>query len=130
GPISDVEGTYNNIVNKYKWGNIANSKYLDPDSYRYISMYAGSVFGETAQSLLAMNKTNEAKKLVVNAYDNMPKRPYLMSEVFSYTSLIDVMYKTGEIQKANEIVKRNLKFLRENMAYYMNISEIKQNLVY
>jgi hypothetical protein len=38
------------------------------------------------------------------------------------------MYKTGEAAKANEIVKRNLKFLRENMAYYMNIAETKPNL--
>lgn len=127
-PITDVEGTYNNVINKYKWGNIANAKYLDPDSYRYISMYAGSIFGETAQNLLAMGKTNEAKKLVVNAYENLPKRAYLMSEVFSYTSLVDAMYKTGETQKANEIVKRNLQFLRENMAYYMNIAETKPNL--
>ena len=128
GPITDVEGTYNNIVNKFTWGNIAHSKYLDPDSYRYISMYAGNIFGETAQNLLSMGKNTEAKKLVNNAYENLPKRPYLMSEVFSYTSLIDAMYKSGEAEKANEIVKRNLKFLRENMAYYMNIAETKPNL--
>lgn len=128
GPITDVEGTYNNIVNKFTWGNIAHSKYLDPDSYRYISMYAGNIFGETAQNLLSMGKNAEAKKLVNNAYENLPKRPYLMSEVFSYTSLIDAMYKSGEAEKANEIVKRNLKFLRENMAYYMNIAETKPNL--
>ncbi|WP_313368414.1 DUF2723 domain-containing protein [Sphingobacterium mizutaii] len=128
GPITDVEGTYNNIINKFTWGNIANSNYLDPDSYRYISMYAGNIFGETAQNLLSMGKNTEAKKLVNNAYENLPKRAYLMSEVFSYTTLIDAMYKTGEVEKANEIVKRNLKFLRENMAYYMNIAETKPNL--
>ncbi len=128
GPITDVEGTYNNIINKFTWGNIANSNYLDPDSYRYISMYAGNIFGETAQNLLSMGKNTEAKKLVNNAYENLPKRTYLMSEVFSYTTLIDAMYKTGEVEKADEIVKRNLKFLRENMAYYMNIAETKPNL--
>lgn len=128
GPITDVEGTYNNIIYKFTWGNIANSNYLDPDSYRYISMYAGNIFGETAQNLLSMGKNTEAKKLVNNAYENLPKRAYLMSEVFSYTTLIDAMYKTGEVEKANEIVKRNLKFLRENMAYYMNIAETKPNL--
>src|SRR5690606_18937078 len=103
GPITDVEGTYNNIINKFTWGNIANSNYLDPDSYRYISMYAGNIFGETAQNLLSMGKNTEAKKLVNNAYGNLPKRAYLMSEVFSYTTLIDAMYKTGEVEKANEI---------------------------
>ncbi len=129
-PISDVEGTYNNIVNKFQWGNIGNSSYLDPDSYRYISMYVGSLYGETAQNLLMMGKKEEVKKLVLNAYENMPKRPYLMSEVFSYASLIDAMYKVGETQKANEVATRNLKFLRENMAYYTAIAESKPNLEY
>ena len=129
-PISDVEGTYNNIVNKFQWGNIGNSSYLDPDSYRYISMYVGSLYGETAQNLLMMGKKEEVKKLVLNAYENMPKRPYLMSEVFSYASLIDAMYKVGETQKANEGAARNLKFLRENMAYYTAIAESKPNLEY
>jgi len=128
GPITDVEGTYNNIINKFKWGNIAHSNYLDPDSYRYTSMYAGTIFGETAQNLLAIGKNAEAKILVNNAYENLPKKTYLMSEVFSYTSLIDAMYKTGEVEKANEITKRNLAFLRENMAYYMAIAESKPNL--
>ena len=127
-PIADVEGTYNNIINKYKWGNIAHAKYLDPDSYRYISMYAGSIFGETAQGLLASGHQAEAKKLVNNAYENLPKRTYLMSEIYGYSSLIDAMYKAGEPSKATEIVKRNLKFIRENMAYYMAIAETKPNL--
>ncbi|MGV6946196.1 glycosyltransferase family 117 protein [Sphingobacterium kyonggiense] len=127
-PIADVEGTYNNIMNKFTWGNIAHAKYLDPDSYRYISMYAGSIFGETAQGLIGIGKSAEAKKLVNNAYENLPKRTYLMSEVYGYSSLIDAMYKTGENTKANEIVKRNLKFVRENMAYYMAVAESKPNL--
>src|SRR5690606_15928866 len=70
----------------------------------------------------------EAKILVNNAYDNLPKKTYLMSEVFSYSSLLDAMYKTGEVEKANEIAKRNITFLRENMAYYMSIAESKPNL--
>jgi len=128
GPITDVEGTYNNIINKFTWGNIAHAKYLDPDSYRYISMYAGTIFGETAQNLLGMGKTAEAKKLVINAYESLPKRTYSMAEVFSYTSLLDAMYKSGETDKANETAKRNLKYLRENMKYYMSIAETKTNL--
>jgi len=130
GPISDVEGTYNNIINKFQWGNIANASYLDPDSYRYISMYAGTLFGETAQNLLAIGRDEDAKTLVNNAYENLPKKTYLMSEVFSYTSLLDAMYRTGEAEKANEIAKRNLQFLRESMAYYTSIAETKPNLEY
>ncbi|MFZ4261110.1 DUF2723 domain-containing protein [Sphingobacterium sp. HJSM2_6] len=129
-PIADVEGTYNNVINKFKWGNIANSKYLDPDTYRYISMYSGSIFGETAQGLLSIGKTAEAKKLVLNAYENLPKKCYGMSDVYGYSTLLDAMYKVGETEKANEIVKRNMDYVREHMAYYMAIAKTKPNLEY
>ncbi len=117
-PVTDVDGVYNTIINKYKWGNMSGSSYLDPDSYRYISLYVSSIFGETAQNLLHEGKKEEARKVVVNAYENMPKRTFQMSEPMSYVLLIDAMYKTGESAKAKEIALRNLTFIGENMRYY------------
>ncbi|MBL1410916.1 DUF2723 domain-containing protein [Sphingobacterium sp. C459-1T] len=117
-PVADVDGIYNNIINKYQWGNMSKSSYLDPDSYRYISLYVSSIFGETAQNLIHEGKKEEARKVVVNAYENMPKKTYQMSEPMSYVLLIDAMYKTGESAKAKEIALRNLTFIGENMRYY------------
>ncbi|MFD1769645.1 DUF2723 domain-containing protein [Sphingobacterium suaedae] len=128
--VENVDQTYTNVMNKFSWGNIGQASYVDPDSYRYISMYVGTIFGQTAQQLLSAGEQEKAKKLVVNAYENMPKRAYLMSEVMSYVPLLDVMYKVGESAKANEIAKRNLDFIRENMAYYEAVSETKSNLEY
>ncbi|KGE13946.1 DUF2723 domain-containing protein [Sphingobacterium deserti] len=128
--IQNVDQTYDNIMNKFTWGNIGKASYVDPDSYRYISMYVGTIYGETAQQLLASGENDKAKKLVINAYDNMPKRTYLMGEAMSYVPLLEVMYKVGETAKANEIAKRNLQFIRENMAYYEAVSEAKSNLEY
>ncbi|MCL7989043.1 DUF2723 domain-containing protein [Sphingobacterium sp. lm-10] len=130
GPVSNAEQVYDNIMNKYAWGNIAHSSYLDPDSYRYISMYAGSIFGETAQDLMLMGEKQKAKDIVNNAYANLPNRVYSMGEVLSYVPLVDVMYQVGESTKANEIVKRNLKYVRENLHYYMAVAETKPNLEY
>src|SRR5690606_32386379 len=102
--------------------------YIDPDSYRYISMYVGSIYGQTGQQLLAAGETEKAKKLVLDAYQDMPKKAYLMSDVMSYVPLIEVMFKVGETAKAGEIVKRNLQFVKENMAYYEAVAETKSNL--
>ncbi|WP_240465986.1 MULTISPECIES: DUF2723 domain-containing protein [Sphingobacterium] len=117
-PVTDVDGLYSNIMNKYKWGNIGKSSYLDPDSYRYISLYVSSIFGETAQNLLHEGKKEEARKVVLNAYDNMPKKTYQMSEPMSYVLLVDAMYKTGESAKAKEVALRHLAFIGDNMRYY------------
>ncbi len=127
GAISDTAEIYSSIINKYQWGNIGQSKYLDPDSYRYISLYVSSIFGETAQALLSEDKKEDARKVVLNAYENMPKKTYQMSEPMSYTPLVDAMYKVGEKGIAQEVVRRNIKFIAENLRYYMAVAQTKSN---
>ena len=126
----NTNAIYENIMNKYVWGNISHTPYLDPDSYKYLGMFAGSIFGETAQSLMLMGKDSKARDVVNKAYENLPKRIYQMSEVLNYIILIDAMYKTGEIPKANEIVQRNLRYIEEYLDYYLSIAENKPNLEY
>lgn len=128
--IEHIDQIYDNVMNKFSWGNIGDASYIDPDSYRYISMYVGSIYGQPAQQLLAAGEKDKAKQLVVNAYENMPKRAYLMSEVMGYVPLLSVMYEVGEAEKANEITQRNLTFIQENMRYYEAVSEAKSNLEY
>lgn len=128
--LENVEKTYDNIMNKFSWGNIGQAAYIDPDSYRYISMYVGSIYGQTARQLLSAGEKEKAKKLVIDAYENMPKRTFLMSEVMGYVPLLRAMYETGESMKANEVTQRNLTFLRENMAYYEAVAQTKSKLEY
>ncbi len=128
--IENIDQIYDNVMNKFSWGNIGNASYIDPDSYRYISMYVGSIYGQSAQQLLSAEEKDKAKNLVLNAYENMPKRAYLMSEVMGYVPLLSAMYEVGESAKANEITQRNLTFIRENMAYYESVAQTKSNLEY
>ncbi|NGM63608.1 DUF2723 domain-containing protein [Sphingobacterium sp. SGG-5] len=127
GGIANTEAIYNSIINKYQWGNISKAKYLDPDSYRYISLYVSSIFGETAQALLEDGRKEDAHKVVLNAYENMPKKTYQMSEPMSYTILLDAMYQVGEKEKAQEIIRRHAKFIGENLRYYMAVAQTKSN---
>jgi len=121
--LMNTDVVFNSIVNKYTWGNMAHSKYLDPDSYRYISLYVSSIFGETAQNLLQEGKKEEARKVVVNAYENMPKQTFQMSEPMSYVGLVDAMYKTGESAKGKEVSLRHLDYIKEYMKYYTSLKD-------
>ena len=118
GAVQDTDSVYDKIMNKYKWGNIANAKYLDPDTYRYITFYVSSIFGETAMNLISEGKTKEAKNVVLKAYESLPKKTYQMSEPMSYIVLLDAMYQVGETAKAKEIALRNLNYIKDNMSYY------------
>ncbi|MCA5004400.1 DUF2723 domain-containing protein [Sphingobacterium sp. WQ 366] len=125
GAIQDTDSVYDKIMNKYKWGNIGNAKYLDPDTYRYLTFYLSSIFGETAQNLLNDGKKKEAHNVVMKAYDNLPKRIFQMSEAMSYIPLLDAMYQTGESAKAKEIALRNLSYIKDNMQYFEGNQYIK-----
>lgn len=125
GQVMNVNTVYDNIMNKYSWGNIANSKYLDPDSYRYLSLYVSSIFGEAAQNLLQAGKNEEARKVVLNAYENMPNRTFQISEPMSYVLLVDAMYRTGEAALARELSLRNLEYIKQYMRYYTSNTKIK-----
>lgn len=125
GAIQFTESVYDKIMNKYKWGNIGNASYLDPDSYRYLTFFLSSIFGETAQNLLQQGKKKEAHDVVLNAYQNLPKKVYQMGEAMSYISLLDAMYQTGESAKAKEIALRYLKYIKEHMHYLSSNHLIK-----
>lgn len=127
GSIANTDVLYDNIVNKYEWGNIANSDYLDPDSYRYISLYVSSIFGEGAQGLLDQDRKDEARQVVLSAYENMPKKTFSINEPMSYTMLLDAMYQVGETEKAQEIMRRNTTFIAENLRYYLAVAETMGN---
>lgn len=126
--LVNTDASFQNIIEGYQWGNIAHSSYLDPDSFRYLSLFAGSIFGQTAQSLIFEGRVEDARKVVNDAYENLPKRTYLMGEAMSYSTLIDAMYKSGEQEKAHELTARNLKFIKENLTYYFDIANSKPNL--
>lgn len=123
--LVNSEALYNNITKKYTWGNMANSKFLDPESYRMIGLISGTIYGTSVRSLFAEGKNKEAQEVLNSLYNNMPKKVYRMADVYSYAEIIDGLYKVGETQKANEIVTRNLKYMKENLAYYQAIAQSK-----
>ena len=74
---------------------------------------------------MQQGKKKEAHDVVLNAYDNMPKKVFQMGEAMSYIALLDAMYQTGESAKAKEIALRNLKYIKENLQYMASNHIIK-----
>lgn len=130
GTLVDTQSAFKDITTKYQWGNMANASYLDPESYRMITMITNTVMGGTATQLMMEGHKDEARKVAVETYEKMPKRVYLMRDVLGYIPIINVLYETGENKRANEIVSRNLKFMTQNMRWYQDIAQTKAELEY
>src|SRR5690606_38233581 len=96
----NVDALYNNIKNKYVWGNLKGSNYLDPESYNMISMIRNSVYSAAAEGLLAEGRDAEAREVLQNAIDNLPERIFRMRDAYTYNFFINNLYEVGMTEEA------------------------------
>jgi len=122
------DNVYKQVLNKYQWGNIKNSRYVDPESYRMISLILNNIYASPAEQLIAEGKTEEARALLLDLFEHMPDRLFRALDSYGYAFVVDQLYKVGETEKANEVVEKNLDFLEQHLRYYAAIAETKPNL--
>lgn len=124
----NTDALYDQIINKYVWGNLKGSPYLDPESYNMISMIRNSVYSSAAEGLLAEGRVDEARAVLDNALENLPERVFRMRDAFTNSFFIDNLYEAGRTEPANHLVQVNLDYLTDMLDYYMSIAETKPNL--
>src|SRR5690606_752272 len=81
-----------------------------------------------AEALIAEGKKEEAKKLLNNALESMPERIYRIMDAYGYSFLVENLYAVDEIEKANALTERNVKYLEDQLRYFAAITETKPNL--
>jgi len=126
--LVNADAIYGHVMNNYVWGNIKKSPYLDPESYRMISLILNNIYAAPAEALIAEGRTEEAKKLLNNALESMPERIYRIMDAYGYSFIVEHLYTVGETDKANALVERNVNYLDEQLRYYAAIAETKPNL--
>lgn len=128
GMAVNTDVLYDNIMNKYVWGNLAHSPYLDPESYNMISMILNSVYSTASEALLAEGRVDEAREVLLDALENLPARNFRIRDAFAYSFIVPQLYEVGEVDKANALLERNLQYSEELMDYLLAIAETKPNL--
>lgn len=126
--LVNADAVYDHAMNKYVWGNMKNSPYIDPESYRMISLILNNIYAAPAEALIAEGRIDEAKKLLNNALETLPERIYRIMDAYSYSFIVDNLYAVGETEKANTLTERNVKYLEEQLRYFAAIAETKPNL--
>ena len=126
--LVNADVIYDHALNDYTWGNIRNASYIDPESYRMVSLILNNIYSAPAEVLIAEGKKEEARKLLDNALESMPERIYRIMDAYGYSFLTENLYAVDETEKANALVERNVKYLEEQLRYYAAITETKPNL--
>lgn len=112
---------YNNLMTKFKWGNMKNATYLDPEATRMVGTLM-KTFNTLAQKLIAEGKTEEARKLMAKYSEVIPDKNYLFYFVLHRYYTADILYKLGETQAANKIVKSTGDYIYAELNYLGDLS--------
>lgn len=107
---------YDNLMNKFKWGNMQDSTiYLDETNLR-MTMNFRNNFARLANALILEGKKDSAIKVLDKCMEVMPEK----TVHFNYFVLpvAESYYKADAIEKANKITKRLIDLYEENLIYF------------
>ncbi len=119
---------YNNVMNKFKWGNLKNSKYLDPQSSDDISIL-GNILNSLISALIKEGKIEEAKKVIDKYYEVLPLKFYTMRSVMSKYFLAENLYLINDKKRANELMLLCKDFITKEVTYLADVSKSKSRFV-
>ncbi|MGO4878881.1 DUF2723 domain-containing protein [Pedobacter psychrotolerans] len=118
---------YNNVMTKFKWGNMKTATYLDPQSSDDTFIFT-NIFSNLAGSLIKEGKNTEAKKVVDKYYEVMPQRFFGIRTVVVKYYMAENLYKLGETARANEILTQSADYINKELIFLSDISQSKRSL--
>lgn len=123
----DTDIMYDNMMNKFKWGNIYDPHvYLNQDYLRMMMTYRNN-FARLAQALVSEGKNEKAIKVLDRCMEVMPEK----TVAFDYfvLTIAEAYYAAGSPDKANNIIKRMIEQFSKNLKYYFSFRGQWANLV-
>lgn len=128
GDLVNTDILYHNMYTKFKWGNVKNASYLDPQSSDDISIF-NNVFNTTISGLIKEGKIADAKKVVARYFEVMPERFYGMRSMMGVYFLAENLYTLGDTNKANMLIERSADYIQKELTYLADISKSKNRFV-
>jgi hypothetical protein len=123
--LINADRMYDNMLNKFVWGNMKGAKYLDPETTRMIGTIIKS-FNTLASKLYEEGRVDEARKVLNKSLEVVPEKNYLFYYILHRYYTADLLYKVGETEKANQLVKHTSKFISDELAYVGGLSGSRQ----
>ncbi|MDR0874572.1 MAG: DUF2723 domain-containing protein [Prevotellaceae bacterium] len=116
----DADLMYENMVHKFRWGNVENPRiYLDPTN---MSMYNTSrmLFGQLAEKLLREGKKDKALETLDYAMKVIPRNT-VPSSIYMI-SYADLYYQLGEKAKAEDVITELMEKTDKTLTWFFNLN--------
>jgi hypothetical protein len=112
---------YNNMMEKYKWGNMKNAKYLDHESSTMFYPLILSSFSNLAQNLIQDGHPDLALKALHRYLEVMPDIYPDVEAAIRKNFIAQTFYQLNEPKPANDIMKSIDVYLKDQLDYNYNV---------
>jgi len=125
GPLeaANTMTMYNNMMTKFKWGNMKNARYLDHESLTMFYPIILKQFLLLTDHLYKEGHKDLAKKVVERYDEVMPNLVPYIDVVARKYYMVDYAYKLGDIQLANKWVNEMDDYVTNTLDYNYTISQ-------
>jgi hypothetical protein len=115
----DVDIMYDNMMNKFKWGNAEDPKvYLDENNRRMFSNFR-RIFGTLAKELLVKGDTVKAIEAVHRGLAIVPAEK-IPNDFFS-VGLAEVLLRAGKTEEGEKLIKDIIGYSKKYLDYAINL---------
>jgi hypothetical protein len=122
--IIDHYVMFDNMMNKFKWGNAADpSVYLDENNRRMFCNFR-RLFGDLSKSLLQAGDTTKAVEAVHKGLEIVPDDK--VPEDFFSIGLAEVLIKTGRIEEGEKLIGAIIDYSKEYLDYAISVRADKR----
>jgi hypothetical protein len=125
--LTNTNQMFQNMMTKFKWGNMKNATYLDPESVR-MSFTIINHFNILAENLYREGRLNEAKQALLKCLEVVPDKNHSLNFTIRKFYMADLLYKLKEPKKANELVSNTADYIEDQLNYISAIAQTKENL--
>lgn len=123
--VIDSKILYDNLMNKFKWGNVANPKvYIDENNMRMLSNFRNN-FARLAEQLITENKTDSALQVLDKCFKVLPVGQVPLN--YWSIPLIEQYYKAKQTEKADKLVQELFDSVNDEARYYLKLKGSRPN---
>ena len=123
---ANTEIMYQNMMHKFKWGNLKNCHYIDPESIRMINALENS-FLSLAQNLYLDGQNSKALAVIQKLREVLPPQFHSIFSAYFRVRLAEICYQIVQTNLANTLMQETLAYLNDELGYYATAVPINRN---
>ncbi len=118
----NIDVMYENLMTKFKFGNIEKDIYVDPESWRMVSVLQNFYF-QLANACANAGKMDSCEKVMDKIQTIVPKNYGSMNGTILNLRMSELYFRANKPKKAEILIDKSAKYINEELTYFADLSK-------